>query len=207
MEISESTTAGAQIGVVPEHTAHRFRLGADIGGTFTDVVLIGTDGSIATKKVLVDARRLWTRHRRRRRRADRGARCRPTRSLASCTRRRSRPTPSSREGRAHRRSSPPRASATCSRCGACGSPCSTTCSTKPPPLVPRRLRLEVDERMGPRGEVGRRFDEESVASRPRQIRDAGVESVAISLLHAYADAGTSAASRRSCASPSATTST
>src|SRR5215207_3860397 len=28
-----------------------YRVGADIGGTFTDVVLIGTDGSIATKKV------------------------------------------------------------------------------------------------------------------------------------------------------------
>src|SRR5262245_29525112 len=28
-----------------------YRIGADIGGTFTDVVLIGTDGSIATKKV------------------------------------------------------------------------------------------------------------------------------------------------------------
>jgi len=26
-----------------------YRVGADIGGTFTDVVLIGTDGSIATK--------------------------------------------------------------------------------------------------------------------------------------------------------------
>src|SRR4030095_2740393 len=28
-----------------------YRIGADIGGTFTDVVLIGTDGSIATTKV------------------------------------------------------------------------------------------------------------------------------------------------------------
>src|SRR6267142_575826 len=28
-----------------------YRIGADIGGTFTDVVLIGTDGSMATKKV------------------------------------------------------------------------------------------------------------------------------------------------------------
>ena len=28
-----------------------YRVGADIGGTFTDVVLIGSDGSIATKKV------------------------------------------------------------------------------------------------------------------------------------------------------------
>ena len=28
-----------------------YRLGVDIGGTFTDVVLIGEDGSLATKKV------------------------------------------------------------------------------------------------------------------------------------------------------------
>src|SRR5947209_20484533 len=28
-----------------------YRVGADIGGTFTDVVLIGSDGSIASKKV------------------------------------------------------------------------------------------------------------------------------------------------------------
>jgi N-methylhydantoinase A len=29
-----------------------YRLGIDIGGTFTDVVLLGDDGSVSTKKVL-----------------------------------------------------------------------------------------------------------------------------------------------------------
>ena len=29
----------------------RYRVGVDIGGTFTDVVLLGSDGSLITKKV------------------------------------------------------------------------------------------------------------------------------------------------------------
>src|SRR5438045_2421359 len=29
-----------------------FRIGVDIGGTFTDVVLVGDDGTLATRKVL-----------------------------------------------------------------------------------------------------------------------------------------------------------
>ena len=33
-------------------TEHAYRLGIDIGGTFTDLVLIGADGSIVTHKVL-----------------------------------------------------------------------------------------------------------------------------------------------------------
>jgi N-methylhydantoinase A len=56
-----------------------------------------------------------------------------------------------------------------------------------PPLVPRRLRYEVRERLGPRGEGWVELDEESVRSAARQIRDEGVEAVAIALLHAYAD--------------------
>jgi N-methylhydantoinase A len=31
--------------------ATTFRAGVDIGGTFTDIVLVGSDGSIHTKKV------------------------------------------------------------------------------------------------------------------------------------------------------------
>ena len=31
--------------------ATTFRVGVDIGGTFTDIVLVGSDGSIHTKKV------------------------------------------------------------------------------------------------------------------------------------------------------------
>jgi N-methylhydantoinase A len=57
----------------------------------------------------------------------------------------------------------------------------------PPPLVPRRLRLEVGERMGPRGEVRRPLDEASARAAAERLAAAGVEAVAIALLHAYAN--------------------
>ena len=56
---------------------------------------------------------------------------------------------------------------------------------KPKPLVPRQLRLEVTERMGPRGEVRVALDEQSVIDAAQRLRTAGVTAVAISLLHAY----------------------
>ncbi len=58
---------------------------------------------------------------------------------------------------------------------------------KPPPLVPRRLRLEVAERMGPRGEIWRPLGEESARRAAERLAAAGVEAVAIALLHAYAN--------------------
>jgi N-methylhydantoinase A len=58
---------------------------------------------------------------------------------------------------------------------------------KPDPLVPRRLRLEVAERTGPRGEVWRALDEASVHAAAERLEAAGVEAVAICLLHAYAN--------------------
>ena len=174
-----------------EHAAQGFRLGIDIGGTFTDVVLLGG-----------------------RRRGPHDARCsrRPTTTRAasstgaealldehgvaagrdrpvSCTPRPSRRTRSSRARRADGARSPPTASATCSRCGASGSPSCTTCSTsKPTPLVPRRLRFEVAERIGPRGEVWARARRGVGARRGRRGgRASGVEAVAIALLHSYAN--------------------
>ena len=58
---------------------------------------------------------------------------------------------------------------------------------KPAPLVPRRLRREVVERMGPRGEVRTALDEPSVRAAARRLRDEEVEAVAVALLHAYAN--------------------
>ena len=58
---------------------------------------------------------------------------------------------------------------------------------KPDPLVPRRLRREVIERMGARGEVRTALDETSARAAARRLRDEGVESVAVALLHAYAN--------------------
>ena len=58
---------------------------------------------------------------------------------------------------------------------------------KPEPLVPRRLRLEVRERLGPDGTVRVPLDEESVKRAFERISDAAIEAVAISLIHAYAN--------------------
>ena len=58
---------------------------------------------------------------------------------------------------------------------------------KPAPLVPRRLRFEVAERMGPRGEVWRRSTSAPRTRSPPPSRTAAAEAVAVSLLHAYAN--------------------
>jgi 5-oxoprolinase (ATP-hydrolysing)/N-methylhydantoinase A len=57
--------------------------------------------------------------------------------------------------------------------------------SKPSPLVPRHLRFEVDERMSASGEVLQPLDRDEVRLVGRQLRDAGVEAVAVCLLHAY----------------------
>ena len=59
---------------------------------------------------------------------------------------------------------------------------------KPPPLVPRRLRLEIDERLGARGVVLKSLDEKSVDAAIAVLREEGVAAVAVALLHSYADA-------------------
>ncbi len=58
---------------------------------------------------------------------------------------------------------------------------------KPRPLVPRRAIFEVDERIGPDGEVLRPLDPRSVAAAAERVAAAGAESVAVCLLHAYAN--------------------
>jgi N-methylhydantoinase A len=55
-------------------------------------------------------------------------------------------------------------------------------------LVPRDLRLEVDERLYATGEVLTPLDEQSAATTIGALKTAGVESVAVCLLHAYANA-------------------
>ncbi len=56
---------------------------------------------------------------------------------------------------------------------------------KPVALLPRRLCLEVIERIGPRGEVRVPLDESSVITAASRLRDEGVEAVAICLINAY----------------------
>ncbi|HUG60899.1 MAG TPA: hydantoinase/oxoprolinase family protein, partial [Methylomirabilota bacterium] len=55
------------------------------------------------------------------------------------------------------------------------------------PLVPRELRLEVDERMDARGAVVVALDEDGVRAAARALIDAGCEAVVIHFLHAYAN--------------------
>ena len=57
---------------------------------------------------------------------------------------------------------------------------------KPPPLVERRLRYEVKERVTFRGEILEPIDMASVERVADRIVEVGVRSVAISLLHSYA---------------------
>ena len=167
-----------------------FRLGVDIGGTFTDVVLLGDDGSVRSAKVLSTPDDYT-----------RGVVAGAVALLETHG-----VGPDEVAGVVH-------ASTVASNTILEGHGARTALVTTkgfrdvlemrrlripvlydiqyeaPPPLVPRRLRYEVDERLGPRGERWLELDEESVAATARQIRGDGVEAVAIALLNAYADDG------------------
>jgi N-methylhydantoinase A len=58
---------------------------------------------------------------------------------------------------------------------------------KPQPLVPRHLCFEVPERLDARGRVLKPLDEAAVGEVIEKIRREGVESVAVCLLHSYAN--------------------
>src|SRR5438477_209614 len=57
--------------------------------------------------------------------------------------------------------------------------------TKPPPLVPRRLRVEVDERVNAQGGIDAPLDEASVERAVRFLVDESIEAIAVCLLHSY----------------------
>jgi N-methylhydantoinase A len=58
---------------------------------------------------------------------------------------------------------------------------------KPEPLVPRHLRLEVTERVRADGTVMTKLDAGQVEARAKQLVGAGVTSIAVVFLHAYAN--------------------
>jgi N-methylhydantoinase A len=58
---------------------------------------------------------------------------------------------------------------------------------KPPVLVERHLRREVDERLDAQGAVRTPLNEASAVAALRALADAGVEAIAVCLLHAYAN--------------------
>jgi N-methylhydantoinase A len=171
-----------------DHRPVAYRVGADIGGTFTDIVLIGTDGSIATKKVSSTPESFG------RAIVEGVAELIAEQGVAA----------DALSGLAH--ASTIATNAIIEMKGARTGLITTRGFRdvlemrrlripvlydlqyrKPPPLVPRRLRLEIDERMGPRGAVWSPLDEQSVTAAAKILRDAGVQSIAISLLHSYAD--------------------
>jgi N-methylhydantoinase A len=67
---------------------------------------------------------------------------------------------------------------------------------KPEPLVPRHLRLEVAERTRADGSIARTLDTRQVAAQARRLAQAGVTSVAVVFLHAYANPRHEAAAAR-----------
>ena len=56
---------------------------------------------------------------------------------------------------------------------------------KPPPLVERRLRFEVSERMAADGTVVTPLDEEEVRMLAGRLQELGIDSVAVCFLHSY----------------------
>ena len=56
---------------------------------------------------------------------------------------------------------------------------------RPDPLVPRRLRLEVTERLLPDGGIRTPLDEAAARVAIRRLRDDGVQAIAVCLLHAF----------------------
>jgi N-methylhydantoinase A len=60
-------------------------------------------------------------------------------------------------------------------------------ATRPAPIVPRNLRFGVPERVLHTGEVLRPLDEAKTRKIVERIREQGIKSIAVSLLHSYAN--------------------
>ena len=58
---------------------------------------------------------------------------------------------------------------------------------KPLPLVPKNLRFEVNERLDYLGNILKELEKPDIDAVCEQIRDAGTDAVAVSLIHAYAN--------------------
>ena len=166
----------------------RYRIGVDIGGTFTDIVLLGMDGSIRTRKVSSTPEDYG-----------RGIIAGITEILDEGG-----IAPENIDGVVHATTV---ATNTILEFKGARTALITTSGfrdvlemrrlripelynlqyEKPPPLVPRRLRYEIAERLGAGGEVWRELDEDSVRAAAEKVRAAGAEALAICLLHSYAN--------------------
>ena len=161
----------------------RYRVGADIGGTFTDVALLGSDGSIATAKVSSTPEDYGVAI------IDGVMRLMHQRALDA----------SHVEGVIH--GTTVATNAILQRKGARTALITTAGFrdvlelarlrysklydvnfVKAKPLVPHRLRFVVDERMGPRGEVRKPLDDENSRAVIERVRAADVEALAICMV-------------------------
>jgi N-methylhydantoinase A/oxoprolinase/acetone carboxylase beta subunit len=162
-------------------TENRARIGVDVGGTFTDVILQAADGSVRIRKVLSTPPGY-----------DRAV----VEAVASLT------GDDGVAGVVH--GTTVATNAVLERRGALTALVTTAGFRdvlelrrlriphmydpfwrKPDPLVPRRLRLELNERMTADGTELKPVDEAEVRAVAADLRRAGVESVAVCLLHSY----------------------
>ena len=173
------------------------RVGVDVGGTFTDVILHGADGRVRDPQAALDAAELRPRRRRggRRSRGDgRGRRGRPrhdgrderrARAARQRGRRSSRPA-GFRDVLELRRLRIPHMYDLFWR--------------KPPPLVERRLRFELNERVAADGTVRQRRSTTTRRARsPARLREPGSSRSRSASSTPTSIPSTSSASARSCA--------
>jgi N-methylhydantoinase A len=166
----------------------KWRVGVDIGGTFTDVVLLAHDGMVVTRKVPSTPEDY-------------------SRSIANALQEIMGEvgiTPTNIDGFVH--ATTVAANIILERKGARTGLVTTEGFRdvlemrrlripvmydlqyrKPKPLALRRLRLEVPERLGPAGEVRLPLAEGAVLATARQLKAEGVEAVAVCFLHSYAN--------------------
>ena len=168
---------------------HGYRIGVDIGGTFTDLVLLAQDGSVSTRKlptspdnhgrVVVDGMASLLD----------GLRLTPDR-LAEIVHGTTVATNAILEGKGARTGLlTTRGFRDVLEIRRIRSPeLYNLMYEKPAPLVPRRHRLEVDERINHLGEVVRELDLAQAEQALRQLAQAGIESLSICFLNAYANA-------------------
>jgi N-methylhydantoinase A len=169
-------------------TAATFRVGVDIGGTFTDIVLLGDDGRVLVGKVastvddysrgiIAGLAELLARHGLRGEQLAEVVHGTTVAANAILERAGARTglitTRGFRDILEIRRLRVPRLY--------------DLTWEKPPPLVERALRVEVDERVSAWGEVRRPLDRASLAAAVERLLAEGVEAVAVCLLNSYAN--------------------
>jgi len=167
-------------------SARTFRIGVDIGGTFTDIVLLGSDGSVQTKKVsstpddygrgIVQGLQELL--------GEVGAQPKDVDSVVHAT---TVATNAVLEGKGAKTGLiTTQGFRDILELRRVGIPVLYDLAYEHPKvLVPRRLRREVVERIGATGEVREALDETSVIEAATRLREEGVKAVAICLINSY----------------------